>query len=147
VDVSPHDLQVLKNRLCCLQSEVKQLEIIIKRCCEHPATSNLDGVVALAGDGLPTPALLTALVPGDYVLRVEVTIVVAFVGGAPEILVGTTANPSLIVGPGQVDLRQQDAQFEFGGSVPIFAADSLIVTYQANGATAGSVRVLAVVQR
>ncbi|MBD1995296.1 hypothetical protein H6G00_01455 [Leptolyngbya sp. FACHB-541] len=79
---------------------------------------------------------------GSSISAIRVIIDVPF-NGTPSMSIGTAASPSKYLASTQVDLTfATETIFEvFPGKPPATAAEDLIISYSANGATAGSARI------
>ncbi len=148
-NMSPAEQRAIKRKLCCLEGEVATLRRMVERCCHDgptpPPTSNIDGIPAFFAYNGPTGISMGPVAVGDIVLNVEVDVDTLF-NGTPTIEVGTLLDPDLFVVAGEAYLGQV-AKYVFQGSFYMSAATTLLVTFTPGGATQGSGRVNAMVQR
>lgn len=85
----------------------------------------------------PSPLVLAALVPGQILDRACVLVQTAFDGAAPQISLGTFADPDAALPAFGVDPRAV-GQYENDQLLPITTPDFLILTIAPSGSTQGT---------
>jgi hypothetical protein len=85
-----------------------------------------------------SPGILINLQAGDVIEEVEVVVETPFDDPSAQMTVGTFANPSLVLGPGEIDLTLADGQFSNPLNIVAPVADSLIFSLAPATSTTGN---------
>jgi hypothetical protein len=120
-----------------LESQVSKLRQLMSMASEAVNPSGIGLLVRLEFDfTLPSPSILRALPAGTTFSRVTIFIVDPFLGGTPEIQLGTAATPSLFfdLNADQVSLTHQ---YDFDDLHIIPVPDNFILTLSP-GLTSGT---------
>jgi len=106
----------------------------------YKSTGSASGGIALTAPftyATSSPEVVQAVVPGQLITRAVVVIETAFDDPAASVTVGTTANPDLIFGPGDISTNTTD-QYQEQDITPFNANDFLIITITPGTSTQGA---------
>lgn len=84
-----------------------------------------------------SPIVLQSVPAGLVLLRAAVLVQVHFDGAGPSLSLGTSADPSLVFSPGDVDLAAAGDTFDDSSLFEFAAPDLLLLTLSVPGATQG----------
>ena len=95
------------------------------------------------GFGTASPLSLFSTPANAIISKIQVIIDTPFTGGTPSLTIGITGQTAKYMGATQNVLTGVAADtYESNPSLPSTAGEALIGTYAANGASAGSARIL-----